>query len=207
MDIKVSQEPEVYQNSTILVKLEESRQSLLYQFDQEWKSSLVPTENTNVNDLKKKFENMIKEKKKYNKNEIKIARNCLKILDKLGKIQKRIKFFEKKIDERKTKKRKIESAYITFRYRKDKKLFKSFLPKYSRLRKFCFLRGKIYKREKISGIGINQLSVKEPSDPLNINWEYLHMNKFKRIFRRMLVWAFYWLFVAMGKIDYFFNFF
>lgn len=149
----------------------------------------------------------------------KIAKKCLNLVKELRKVRSEIKKNEIEIKKQREKKRFISSVFVTFRKIEDKKIFKNFLPQHGLIRIFfCCKRkqifleneeetkkmkmkynAKTFKRYFTSVLNPRDLSVKEPSDPLNINWEYLDMNKRRKCFKGLIAWSIYFVCMAIGN--------
>lgn len=97
------------------------------------------------------------------------------------KIQFDILDSQLKIEQLKEKKRKIKSVFITFDKRSKRTTFSRLLPK-------SILHNKLqcFKKFKIKGYSI---FVKNPPDPININWKNFNLRAKNKFARRCISWS------------------
>lgn len=224
LDIKVAQPHMVYKRSSQLVKMEEKRQKLLMRFKRTWNSTVVPSMNMSLGGLQAKFEEILLTRKSIKElddpNYYKDAKSCLKIIKELRSLKESIKEFEDEIRNLRQSKRKINSVFVTLRKRTDKDLFMQFFPRHGLLRLFSCFRGASFDPDEVSRMGsqsdlsifqkafkksvkkklkTRQITVKEPVDPLNINWMQLDRSFLSLFFIRLATWSFYITLYIGGK--------
>lgn len=81
----------------------------------------------------------------------------------------------------KDKKRKIKSVFITFNQRSTRTTFSRLLPK-------SILHNKLqcFKKFKIKGYSVY---IKNPPDPININWKNFNLKTKSKLMRRCISWS------------------
>lgn len=234
VDIKVAQPNIVYSLSSKLIKMEASRQKLLLILKKVWNANLLPNSSMKLGAVRDMFREMTKEKEvdKDDPYRVRDAKRCLKIVNKLLEIHNTIKYIERDLDSHREDKRWIQSVFVTFRLRSDKKLIKTVIPR-TRTEGFLFCYKKIQlyetvkinrsktsrtgskigaKPEPVSEVNLAKLesgkvktaniTAKDPVDPLNINWNHLDRPLRSKIQRRILSWSLYLLFYAVRNIPY-----
>lgn len=212
MDIKVVQPHLVYKRSFQLVKLEAKRQKLLIKLQEVWNTDLLPTKYMKLGAIYDEFQNIIDNNiiDKHDPLKLKDAKTCLQIVKNLIIMHEKIKNFEREIDSFKFKKRDIESVFVTFKYRSDKKLFKTMFPR-SRTQGFfgCYKSIELeeeetdaelaLERKKSKKIRTRNITAIDPVDPLNVNWGHLDRSAGEKCRRRTCSWILYLIFYAFRK--------
>lgn len=218
MDIKVAQPHIVYKRSLQLVKLESKRQKLLAKLKSAWNTDLLPTSTIKLGSILDEFKNIIFNNiiDKDDPLRIKDAKICYKIVKKLITMHEKIKNYEREIDGFKEKKRDIDSMFVTFRYRSDKKIFKTMFPT-SRTQSFfgCYKKIQLEAEEEEKLPGLSRKTSKkiikkditaiDPVDPLNINWSHLDRSNLSKCRRRTCSWILYLAFYAFRNFFIFFK--
>ena len=119
---------------------------------------------------------------------------CAKICKKLDISKKRIIDINRQLDEQKGKQRTIRYAFVTFRTKEHKNFFFDNLPK-SKIQGWlsCFnminmkIRGRV-------------VVVRDPPDPINVNWWNISKSMKLRIFKRVLCYSLFGLLFLIRKV-------
>lgn len=212
MDIKIAQPALVYKLSKKLVKLEAKRQKLLIKLKKEWNSDLIPSPEMQLGVILNEFIKISNYDPSLVEDPTIIgnAKTCAKIVHQLIRIHSEIACHEKKINSIKSKKREISSAFVTFQYRNDKKLFNHLFPR-SQTQGFfgCYKRYKLAEttteeeelliKKGSKMIKTSDIIAVDPVDPLNVNWEHLDRSRASKCKRRFCSWALYLIFYSFRK--------
>lgn len=118
----------------------------------------------------------------------------LEIINELVKVQFEILDSEILIEEEKKKKRKIKSVFVTFKNRAQRKAFSRLLPK-------SILQNKLQCVKKFK-IKENSIFVRDPPDPININWRNFNLNLKNKLTRRCISWIIFILIFFIRKIKF-----
>lgn len=179
-----------------LLKLRDKKEDLTVKFMRTWKTNIIlDIEKINFELLKKEFEKIKNNEIEAYKNDPtakKDAVTSLKIINELVKTQFDILDSEIKIEESKKKKREIKSVFVTFNKRDQKTAFFRLLPK-------SLIQNKLQCVQKFQ-IKENSIYVKNPPDPININWKNFNLKFRGKLARRCFSW---FVFIAVFYIPVF----